>query len=57
MGRSRKKPLGKSRHRWVDNTEMNLQEIGSENVNWIHLAQDRIHWWGLVNMAMNLHIL
>jgi hypothetical protein len=31
-----------------------LIEIGRENVDWIQLAQDRVQWWVLVNMAMNL---
>jgi hypothetical protein len=33
--------LGRSRHRWKDNIKMDLKEIGSENVDSIHLAQDR----------------
>jgi hypothetical protein len=33
-----KRLLGSSRHRWEDNIEMNLREIGLEDVDWIHLA-------------------
>jgi len=36
---------------------MNLREIGCEDVDWIHLAQDRDQWHALVNMVMNLWIL
>jgi hypothetical protein len=36
-----KKPLGRPRHSWEDNVEMDLEEIGFEGVGWIHLAQDR----------------
>jgi len=36
---------------------MELTEIGWEGVNWIHLAQDRVHWWPFVNTVMNLRIL
>jgi len=35
-----KRPLGRHRHRWEDNIRMGLREIGSEGVDWIHLAQD-----------------
>ena len=33
--------LGRSRHRWEDNFEMDLQEVGWWDMNWIDLAQDR----------------
>jgi hypothetical protein len=36
-----KKQLGRPRRRWKDNIRMGLREIGSEGVDWIHLAQDR----------------
>jgi hypothetical protein len=36
-----KRPLGRSRHRWIDNIKMNLLEIGLSVVDWIGLAQDR----------------
>jgi hypothetical protein len=40
--------LGRYKHRWEDNIKIDL-EIGSEDVDWIHLAQDRVKWWALVN--------
>jgi hypothetical protein len=30
---------------------MDFTDIGWEGVNWIHLAQDRDHWWALVNIV------
>jgi hypothetical protein len=33
---------------------MDLREVGWEDVDWIHLTQDRNQWWALVNMVMNL---
>jgi hypothetical protein len=36
-----KRPLGRSRRRWVDNIEMDRREIGWGGVDWIDLAQDR----------------
>jgi hypothetical protein len=35
---------------------MDLKEIGLENVDWIHVAQDRDQWWAVVNTVMNLQI-
>jgi hypothetical protein len=39
-----KRPLGIPRHRWEDNIDMDVREIGINRVNWIWLAQDRV-WW------------
>jgi hypothetical protein len=33
---------------------MSVREIGREDVDWIHLAQDRVQWQVLVNRVMNL---
>jgi hypothetical protein len=37
-----KRPLGRPRRRWEDNTEMDLREIGIDGANLIQLAQDRV---------------
>jgi len=49
-----KRPLGTPRHRWEDNIKMGLQEVGSGDMDWIELAQDRERWRALVNAVMNL---
>jgi hypothetical protein len=36
-----KKPLGRSRGRWIDNIKMDLLEKGVSVVDWIGLSQDR----------------
>jgi hypothetical protein len=36
-----KRPLGRPRHRWVDNIRMDLGEVGWGDVDWIGLAQER----------------
>jgi hypothetical protein len=46
-----KRPLGKLRHKLVDNIKMNLREM-----DWIDLAQDRDQWRALVNTAVNLRV-
>jgi len=51
-----KKPLGRPRSRWEDNIKMNLQEVGSEGMDWIKLAQDRDRWRPLVNAVMIVRV-
>jgi hypothetical protein len=36
-----KRPLGRPRHRWVNNVKMDPREIGWGDMDWIDLAQDR----------------
>jgi hypothetical protein len=43
-----KRPLGRPRHRWIDNIKMDLLEIRLNVVDWIGLA--------LVNSVMNLRV-
>ena len=51
-----KRPLGRSRLRWVDNIRMDLQEVGCGYMDWIGLAQDRDRWRTLVRAVMNLRV-
>ena len=51
-----KRPLGRPRHRWVDNIRMDLKEIGINTRNWVYSAQDRDYWRALVNVALNLRV-
>jgi hypothetical protein len=51
-----KRPLGRPRHRWIDNIKMDVLEIGLNVVDWIGLAQDRYRWRALVNSEMNLRV-
>ena len=44
------------RRKWEDNIRINLQEVGSEGMDWIELAQDQDRWRALVNAVMNLRI-
>ena len=51
-----KRPLGRPRHRWVDNIRMDLQEVGCGYGDRIGLAQDRDRWRMLVSAVMNLQV-
>jgi hypothetical protein len=35
-----KRPLGRPRRRWVDKIEMDLREIGGDDMDWIDLVQE-----------------
>jgi len=51
-----KRPLGRPRHRWEDNIEMYLQEVGCGGMDWIKLAQDRDRWQALVTVVRYLWV-
>jgi hypothetical protein len=48
-----KRPFGRRKSRWKDNIKMDLREIGREDVDWIHLAQDRDQLRAFVYTVMN----
>jgi hypothetical protein len=49
-------PLGRLRHRWVDNIKMDIKEAGWGVMDWIDLGQDRDRWRAPVNAVMNLRV-
>jgi hypothetical protein len=49
-------PLGRPRHRWIENNKMDLLEIGLSVVGWIGLTQERSRWRAVVNSVMNLRV-
>ena len=51
-----KRPLGRPRHRWVDNIGMDLQQVRCGYGDWIGLAQDRDRWRTLVSAVMSLRV-
>jgi hypothetical protein len=40
----------------MDNIEMDLREIGWDDMDWIDLVQDRDWWRALVNAVMNFRV-
>jgi hypothetical protein len=51
-----KGPLGRPRHRWLDNIRMDLVEVGWGDVDWIGLTQDRDRWRALVISVLNIRV-
>jgi hypothetical protein len=51
-----KRPPGRPRRRWEENTKLDLREIGIDGANWIQLAQDRVQWQAFVNTVMKLRV-
>jgi hypothetical protein len=51
-----KRPLGRPRHRWIDNIKMDLLDIELSVVDLIGLAQNRYRWRALVNSVMNFRV-
>jgi hypothetical protein len=50
------RPLVRPRHKWEDNNQMDLQEVGCGVMDHIDLAQDKDRWQALVNVVMNLQV-
>jgi hypothetical protein len=51
-----KRPRRRPMHRFEDNIGTDLREIRWEDVDWIHLAEDRNLWRAVVNTVMNLRV-
>jgi hypothetical protein len=51
-----KRPLGRSRRRWVDIIKIDLRELVWDGMDWIELAQVKDQWRALVNAVMNFRV-
>jgi hypothetical protein len=51
-----KRPLGRSRHRWVDNIKMDLRQLGCAGIDLIHLVWIGTSGGLFVNTVMNLQV-
>jgi hypothetical protein len=51
-----KRPLGRTRRRWMDNIKMDFRDIGWGSMDWIDQAQERDKWRALVNTVMKLRV-
>ena len=53
---TRKRLLGRPRHRWESNIRRDIKEIGINMRNWFDSVQDRDYWRALVNTALKLWV-
>jgi hypothetical protein len=51
-----RKPLGRPRHRWVNNIKLDLKKICWEGVGGIELAQGMKDWLVIVKAVTNLRV-
>jgi hypothetical protein len=51
-----KMPLRRPSCRWEDKIKMDLREVGWEDVDWMHLAQDRDQRQVVMNTVMNFWV-
>jgi hypothetical protein len=51
-----KRPLERSRCRWVNSIKINFGGIKYGGVDWISLVRDRYKWTALVNAEMKLQV-
>jgi hypothetical protein len=51
-----KGPIGRPRDIWEGNIRMDLREMGCGFMEWIHLAQYREEWRGLVNTITTIRV-
>jgi hypothetical protein len=51
------RPLGRPRHRWENNIQINRKAIDWECVDCISVAKVRDEWLVPVNMVVNLQVL
>jgi hypothetical protein len=52
-----KRPRGRARRGWWNNSKMDLEEVGMGCGDWMELAQDRDRWRALVSTVMNCGVL
>ena len=51
-----KRPLGRPRSKWDDNTKMDLREVGCDQGDWIALVEYMDQWRAYVMALMNLRV-
>jgi hypothetical protein len=51
-----RRPLGRPRRRWEDNTKMDLREVVWGGVDWIDVAQNRDRWRAVVYTVMKIRV-
>jgi hypothetical protein len=49
-----KRPLSRTRSRWVDNSKIDLGERVCDGMDWTDMTQNKDNWKALVNAVMSL---
>jgi hypothetical protein len=53
----RRRPLGRPRHKWVDNIKVALRQMGWSDIDRVDLAHNRDQWRrAVMNRVMNLWV-
>jgi hypothetical protein len=47
---------GRPWFRWEDNIRMDIKEVEWRGMDWIHLGPNRVKWWTVMNMVMNIQV-
>jgi hypothetical protein len=51
-----KKPLVKRKCGLKENIEADVKTMLFEVLQWIHVSQNRVHWWTLVDTVINIWV-
>jgi hypothetical protein len=51
-----KRPVGRPRRRWKDNSKMNIKRIVCGSMDWINRPQDSDQWRAYVNTTIKLRV-
>ena len=51
-----KRPLGRHRSRWKDNSRIYLKKLVNNTKNWADSTLNRDYWSALVNAVLNLRV-
>jgi hypothetical protein len=51
-----RRPVGRPRHGWEDNIEMDSQDVRWGDMDWICQAEDMDRWRAVVSVVMNLRV-
>jgi hypothetical protein len=51
-----KRPLGRSRRRWIHNIKIDLRDTEWGGIDWPDLAQEMYQWRAVVNTVMNFRV-
>ena len=51
-----KTAFAKGRHKWENNIEMDLNHVEREDIDRIHLTEERDNEWALKKTVMNSHL-